>query len=856
MKNTRLGVEMLVAAMLMLNGILLALSRGEIWPLGLLIILPIPLWYVTDLKKWYELPAWAANTIGLGIGGYAMYFFGYQATERHLAVVSDMVCYLLLTMLLQRKTPRLYWQIAVLSVLQSVVASVFSLNLQQGALFILYTFLVLSALSMIALQRDQLLSTANSSLGAGRSSTGMRWRTKRPDVRIRPTRPEWSPERLRVLVIAIAGIAVVSVAAGMSVYVSLPRLEDEQNAGGLRLRTTGVTRQIESLEPSGVLQPNSTEALRVKLIDPSTTKSIRLQGDMYLRGACLEVLKSEATGWRINTSGPRPTRMMAFPATPSKIFRQEIVMIPREDPMLFYCTPVTPAFNAARDLMFDNTSESLFRYSPENIVAATPFRYELGLYGVEERVQPIYTPFLNLQHLSYDRPLNEDFRVRFDQLTQCFPERYPALRAKAKEIESRVPNGWRDRQAVCRALEDYLATSPDFRYTTDFRGIQRRRELDPVEDFVANYRQGHCELFASALCLMLRSLDIPARVVVGYRTAKYNEVAGVYSVQEKHAHSWVEAYLAPRHCTPEMLERRVAGKDGGAWMRLDPTPAADTLEEEGTNFLSQANDALGYAQSLWDEYVMGIQNGTPDANRAAMSRMQVLQTMLDPSAAADWARRQFTQLSNEQRAGLASLIVLALFLLQWRSGQTRKKHAGTNLPRGTSLWKRWFGRADSEAYLAAADHWADEALRRLESMAVRAGYRPRKPSMTPREFAEQVVLEAKNVATSLAVPTAVDSGCPAHPGDQDRGNDPSLPPSQLEVQMQRWIKDFYRVKYSAELPDGRIPKSLPPNESKSPGQGENARPEASVRQRREELFRGVEQIRPLLPAQQVNETSK
>ena len=36
-------------------------------------------------------------------------------------------------------------------------------------------------------------------------------------------------------------------------------------------------------------------------------------------------------------------------------------------------------------------------------------------------------------------------------------------------------------------------------------------------DFLVNVKQGHCERFASALALMLRSQGIPSRVVVGFR---------------------------------------------------------------------------------------------------------------------------------------------------------------------------------------------------------------------------------------------------------------------------------------------------------------------------------------------------
>ena len=46
---------------------------------------------------------------------------------------------------------------------------------------------------------------------------------------------------------------------------------------------------------------------------------------------------------------------------------------------------------------------------------------------------------------------------------------------------------------------------------------ERDPTIDPIEDFVTKHPQGHCEYFATALTLMLRSLGIPARVVSGFK---------------------------------------------------------------------------------------------------------------------------------------------------------------------------------------------------------------------------------------------------------------------------------------------------------------------------------------------------
>ena len=41
--------------------------------------------------------------------------------------------------------------------------------------------------------------------------------------------------------------------------------------------------------------------------------------------------------------------------------------------------------------------------------------------------------------------------------------------------------------------------------------------IDPVLDFLVNRKEGHCEYFASALALLLRSVDVPARLVNGFK---------------------------------------------------------------------------------------------------------------------------------------------------------------------------------------------------------------------------------------------------------------------------------------------------------------------------------------------------
>ena len=88
--------------------------------------------------------------------------------------------------------------------------------------------------------------------------------------------------------------------------------------------------------------------------------------------------------------------------------------------------------------------------------------------------------------------------------------------------------------------------------------------LDPVEDFLVNRKSGHCEYFASALALLLRSVDIRSRMINGFKGGDWNQLTEMLNVRQKHAHSWVEAYAG-----------RQGLENDPIWIALDPTPVAE-----------------------------------------------------------------------------------------------------------------------------------------------------------------------------------------------------------------------------------------------------------------------------------------
>lgn len=94
-----------------------------------------------------------------------------------------------------------------------------------------------------------------------------------------------------------------------------------------------------------------------------------------------------------------------------------------------------------------------------------------------------------------------------------------------------------------KALAAYLQRDPSFTYDTVVPVPENGGDLvdfflfDPESD-----RRGYCQYFASAMVMMARSLDLPARVAVGFAPGELLE-DDTYLIREANAHAWAEIYF-------------------------------------------------------------------------------------------------------------------------------------------------------------------------------------------------------------------------------------------------------------------------------------------------------------------------
>ncbi len=88
-------------------------------------------------------------------------------------------------------------------------------------------------------------------------------------------------------------------------------------------------------------------------------------------------------------------------------------------------------------------------------------------------------------------------------------------------------------------------------------------EEDAVEYFLFESRRGYCDIFASALAVMARSLGIPARIATGFMPGDYDEERGEYVVRDRDRHSWAEIYFP-----------------GYGWQAVEATPSGDVPPQD------------------------------------------------------------------------------------------------------------------------------------------------------------------------------------------------------------------------------------------------------------------------------------
>jgi len=526
-----------------------------------------------------------------------------------------------------------------------------------------------------------------------------------------------------------AGFAVASVivtaACGVLVFLGFPRqgLEGESwsrtRAGGFSLRV--------SLASDERIEDSRTEVMTVRWIGPDGV-AIEHNEPLHLRGAVFDRYDPISQSWQVPQQPRREYIEGAGEGfvpfvesgidTRFQVYRQVVQMRGLATNQVFsVLAPISIQAAEGMSVALDQSTMLLASASSRigefdrYTVAVKPYASDRDMTVLSGGfIEPGPVPGFPVAGV---QPLALELWERWKPRGRAVPD----LDAAALRPAAR----WERNRAVATALESALL-SGDFRYTTDLGSIVRRRGEDPIVNFLASSRQGHCQYFASALCAMCQSMGVDARVVAGFIALEYDASQSQYIVRSSNAHAWVEVRTGEAQ-----------------WTTFDGTPPT-TLEALQAEQRSWADglrwlwDPLNFA---WTRHVVSfdVQAQAELADRMASTREALSRPVRAAREALDAVRQRLVETFSGLVGSLwlasigmvlaATIVVLAL--LRGRRRRTAPLLGPDASPREREL----------------ARHYLD-ALR-----AARRRGAIRRAGMTPLEVAAELALHSPEAAMHL-----------------------------------------------------------------------------------------------------------
>lgn len=296
-------------------------------------------------------------------------------------------------------------------------------------------------------------------------------------------------------------------------------------------------------------------------------------------------------------------------------------------------------------------------------------------------------------------PYHELSQREFIQNTQFPKTMNPRINAWAKEQFTRVNQ---NPKTFINFLRHYIHQQP-FWYTLTPPALTH--DKNQMDKFWFDTRKGFCEHYASAVALILRSVGIPARVIVGYQGGEWNPIAHYMTIKQNDAHAWLEYW-----------------QKGIGWKQLDP--------------------ASFIAVERIDQHILDAQayrlNQTKESNELTMSWFARTRLFLESTQffAERWLLfyNQETQQDLLQRAGLG----------QWKMGQLLQFAVASVL-----LFMFFFGLAYQWRQKRSADPLLIE-YHRLQKEFRRFNV-PTYPSATLTQQCASLSNKAPNLAPALSI---------------------------------------------------------------------------------------------------------
>lgn len=587
-----------------------------------------------------------------------------------------MILILTAVKLLQKKADRDWLFLYLMSFFKVVLAAGLSISPLYLASLILYLLFTVCAVIAFEIRKTSRLANLNKS------------QHKSEERQINLTK--FSISRLPTTAIILLFL-IVSVAAPL--FFALPRVGGAGFGGNLSSfsNVTGFSNSV-NLGEIGQLLQNDQIVMRAR-VEKSNGKPLN---PVKWRGVALDNfdnkkwVKSDANLKEPPIKNEGDFFLLDYAKNKDDLTIQTVYLEPIETPVLFIIAQPIAVQGNFQFLRKDSEGSVTFQRS-----------------GADRLSYKVYsdTTTPGLEALKSDDEIYSSADNRYLQLPEKMDERIADLtgRITAKSL---------NRYDKAKAVENYLQTQ--FGYSLEMKA----QGEEPLADFLFNVREGHCEYFATAMAIMLRSQGIATRVVNGFQQGEYNEMADVFVIRQKDAHSWVEVYFPGEN----------------AWIQFDPTPYAESGNTaSSTGILKKFNYYIEALETFWIQYFVAYDNqeqrslmrsvksSFADYQAAATIRLNSFQTKVN----AWWKEVRGDNGLRTSAVAVAFAIgyliaaILGIFFLVWLYRKIRRLDA----------WQKFYTRIKNKN-----EQNIVEFYERMQKVLTIKGF-TRAPYQTPLEFA-------------------------------------------------------------------------------------------------------------------------
>jgi transglutaminase-like putative cysteine protease len=482
----------------------------------------------TLVGRYVRLPVALGVTAAILVGGGAVYYFALPASQRALLttgrVLADTVALL-----------------SGLSVLRLTAAGVWALAVTPGPVFLSWYLAVREryvwsvavggvGLGVVVLTGDMgsvrtLLGVVGAVVAVG---VGGEWSADRDASADRASVDEARRAQLETLAAVVSGVVVV---AGTQSVVP--------GRAATPLRPAGSSSTVEA---SLVEAEDDIDVLGSISLSPQVRFVVEADEAHYWQTAAYDRFTGD--GW-VRTGEATPyDGELARPPGPSRRVDQRVEVRSSLGALPAAWKPVS----------LDQSTATMAMRTPQGGVRPQS-RLAIGTtYTVTSRV-PRYSD-AQLREAGTDYP--EAVAARYRQLPDSTTDR---VRQRAAEVTADAATPYEKADAV----ESYLKETKGYSLDVEKPGG------NTADGFLFEMDEGYCVYFATAMTVMLRSVDVPTRFVVGYTSGE--EAEGQYVVRGFDSHAWVQVYFP-----------------GVGWVDFDPTPAGPRRRAE-TERLNSARAA-------------------------------------------------------------------------------------------------------------------------------------------------------------------------------------------------------------------------------------------------------------------------